>query len=266
MPLQPPEHLLKMGSSGKEAQYVFGALGSWKSSIWASYANAYRETGTPGTFRVISTEPERAYVANEAYPDWYENVSIIEVGNWDTFIAACEVVSIDHTADDWIIIDSIGYIHDWTRDEWFIQNWDMSWMDVRAKGNIQKTMQEVGQHNWTRINTVYMKTMRDFLYSFKGHRFAVAQSKDFTDWDKPDGFMRRTFGHVGEKPGAHKDDWYLFHTFFHAGVDRHENIGKLTTIKDRGKRLYLDKYGLPNLDLGGAALGYLRAVADWQDI
>lgn len=259
--LTPPEHL-----AGKEAQYVFGALGSWKSSIWASYAEAYRQTGTPGVFYVISTEGERAAVANEAYPAWRSNVNITEVDDWSTLLTASDTIKTLGTADDWIVIDTIGFINQWCRDEWFEENWEKDWVGVKIQGNIQKSVQEVGSHNWTRMNSIYETWLRDTCFNFKGHRFAVCQSKDLSEqWDKPSGFARRTFGHVGEKPSGNLVDYQLFHSFLHVGLNRRENVASITTIKDRSGREYQNEQEIADLAVGGASLSYLQGVAGWVD-
>lgn len=260
--LTPPPNLLK------EAIYLYGPLGSAKTTFHATIAEQYRRTNTPGIFHVVCTERERVPVALEAFPGWQANTVLYDCDDWPSVLQASEKIHADASTDDWIVVDTIGFVKDWIRTQWFTANLNTDWEDFKMSG---KSMQEVQSHDWTRMNSNYERWCRRFMMGFPGHRLAVAQAtelavvtKSGSDWDK--GHTRDTYGRHGLKPDAYKGDDSFFHTVLLANQARREpQKFELTTVKDRPGRVYLDHQQVDSLADGGAWNTYMSLTAGWVD-
>lgn len=245
----------------REALFLYGKLGTGKSSVWSNIAYWYRQQGNESKFHVISTEPERAYVMVEQYPDWADNIIVYEPERtFESLVAVSKMVNSVATKDDWIVVDSIGSAQDWVRNAWFEKNQGKSWRDFQAAG---QSIKEVQSHQWISMSETYKQWMLDYVLGFPGHRIAIAQAdavnQDGT-WDA--GHIRDTYGRIGFKPIGYKNDDFYFHSVFYASRSRDGKNLTLTTIKDKPARQMLDNVDVMALP-GGFVATYLTTVAGW---
>lgn len=258
--LTPPEHAMT-----REAMFIFGALGSAKSTIWDTIAHLYRLTGTPGHFHIISTEPERAYVIVEPHKDWRENITVYEPErNYESLLEVSQSVHAVGTKEDWIVVDSIGSGQDWIRNNWFEANKSKTWKQFQADGGDPKSLEA---HNWTQMNEMYKAWMLEYVMGFGGHRIAIAQGENLhevtnsgKDWDK--GHVRDTYGRIGKKPVGYKFDDFYFHSVFYASSPASQEYA-LRTVKDKPGRQYLTGERVAELPMGFVQ-SYLLNVAGWS--
>src|SRR5262245_39841672 len=114
----------------------YGMFGTGKSEDWASIADMYRQTETPGHFHILATEWGRAHAVAEGYgPSFFDNCSIHECESFDDVDKASKAAKELATEEykdagvrrDWIIVDSIGNVRDWVRNLWFQKNFEIDY-------------------------------------------------------------------------------------------------------------------------------------------
>ena len=257
MPLSPPPEMRT-----REAILAYGEFGSGKSLGWATIADVYRMTETPGHFHIISTEWQRALQIAEAYPNFDKNCTIYEVEDFEGLLATSKDIKAVATSDDWFVVDSLGNAQLWVRNEWFDSNMgNRTYREWMGDGG---TAKEIGPAGWVTMTNRYRSWSGPYVERFPGHKYACAQaartSTEGTFADK--GLVKALYERVGWKPEAEKESGYLFRTVLLASkptADTHE----LTTIKDSPGRDYLKHVAVAPLPLG-IVQSYLIDVAKWS--
>src|SRR5437667_6995166 len=72
-------------SAAPELILTYGPNGGGKTHTWATVADWYRRTETPGTFYVISTERNAVARLSDAYPD-FSNVVWRDILGWQQLV------------------------------------------------------------------------------------------------------------------------------------------------------------------------------------
>jgi hypothetical protein len=263
MMLRPPAH-----QHTREAILAFGVYGSGKSEGWASIGEMYRTTDTPGHFHVLSTEWERAHqIAEGCSTDFFSNSTIYEVGDFDELMDASLAIkkvtdASDDPRQDWLIVDSITPVLEWSRNVWFNANQDGG--TYRDFANTGRKMTEVPSHGWGQMKTLYGDWIQPHVLRFPGHVYATAQADTVNTegaWaDK--GAIKNMFGRIGMKPlgDKHYNPYLLTSVLLATNPTKGEY--QLTTVKDRKGRDYLTGEVVAPLPLGFTAT-YLMGIAGW---
>lgn len=246
----------------REAVLLYGLYGSGKSLGWATLADMYRLTKTPGHFHIISTEWERALQIAESYENFYENCTIHEVEDFATLMEASVKVRDLGVRDDWLVIDSIGNAQTWTRDEYFNANMaGKSYREFLGSGGAAK---DVGAAGWIQMDNRYKSWINPFVVRFPGHKFACAQADPVNTegaWaDK--GAIRNLFGRIGMKPVGQKELSYVFRSVLLASNPAKGDY-ELTTVKDSPGREYLTNEKIAPLPFGFVKT-FLMDCAGWS--
>jgi hypothetical protein len=257
MPLLPPENALT-----REAVLLYGEFGTGKSLAWATIAEMYRITETPGHFYIISTEWERALQIAEAYDGFFDNATVEEVEDFEGLLAVSQKIKAMGTKDDWVVIDSIGNAQTWARDEWFTANMGgRTYREWMADGGSAK---DIGPAGWITMSNRYKSWINPNIVRFPGHKFACAQADrvvtEGTFADK--GAVKALYERAGWKPAGEKELGYAFRSVLLTSkptADTHE----LTTIKDSPGRGYLKHEAVAPLPLGFVGT-YLQNQAGWR--
>lgn len=252
MPLHPSET-----ARTKERILLIGPYGGGKSHAWAKLREWYALTDTPGHFHILSTEYEMADRTAEGFTDFDTNATIYETTDYPSLLAASEAIERVAAPEDWLVVDSIGNPHQWSRDVWFHREMGMSYKEFLATG---KKMAEVPSHGWGEMTGLYKDWLDPYVIRFKGHKLATAQAATVNtqgSWaDSP--AIQKMYGRVGVKPEGHKELGYVFHTVLFA-TQRGRDDWRLTTIDDPSRTHLADEPCVPDF-----VSSYLINVAGWS--
>lgn len=199
----------------KEAPLLFGSIGSGKSDGWASIADVYRKTGTPGHFHILETVHEASDVIAEGYPDFDENCTIYEATDWDSLVAISQKANEAATPNDWIICETIGNAQVWSRDDWFKANrGGLTMKEFQAEGH---SMKEIKPDGWLQMDSIHREWLNTYILGFPGHRLATAGADQVrTEQGFADNkAIRDMFGLLGIKAIGHKDLGYVFRSILY---------------------------------------------------
>lgn len=253
----------------KEAVLAYGVYGAGKSETWCGWADMYRKTDTPGTFRVIETVHEASEVLAEGYPDWDDNVVCEEVTDWDSLNAVSAKFKEAGSPNDVLVVETIGNAQLWSRDHWFQANrGGMTWKEFQISGGSAK---DIKPHQWIEMDELHRGWLNEYVMGFPGHRVATAggdavrTEAGFSD----NKMVRDMFGRIGVKPIGHKDLGYAFRSILlmtHPAKDEYE----MTTVDDP-KREHLDHVPVASrfdvergLVVPGFIATWLEPVAGWR--
>lgn len=265
--LKPPESALT-----GEVILSYGMFGAGKSEDWATIAEMYRQTDTPGHFHVLSTEWGRAHAVAEGYgPTFFDNCTILECEDFEQLDKASKAAKGAATASfeehgerrDWIVVDSIGNVRDWARNIWFQRNYEIDYRDWLNTG---KSVKEVPSHGWGEMNSIYRTWFAGQILRFPGHAYATAQADTVNmegSWaDAPN--IRETYGRHGIKPLGDKEMTFAFMTVLaKRGQPAATPEFTISTVKDKKGREYLNRELVAPLPLG-FVMTYLVNVAGWR--
>lgn len=170
MSFQPPVH-----HSVPELILIFGLDGSGKSLAWAELRSFYEQTGTPGHFHVLNTEPghraemmAQAYRSGESGKNFDSNATIYECVDWGTLVAQSRKVRENAVPGDWVVVDSVGFGWEWAQDDYIQRALGKSREDFFADGG--------GRLNWQVINNDYRSWFGPLL-DLPCHKLLIARTE-----------------------------------------------------------------------------------------
>lgn len=241
--LLPPSNALT-----KEAQLLYGAPGSGKTTAWCHIRKWMEMTETPARFLVLSTEIESVlrcaeeFNSGEAGSNFFSNCEIAEVNDYDTLVEASKKYLEMATPNDWLVVDSISDPQEWSRDVFFKAHMDTTWGEFAQSG---RKMLDVPAHGWKQMRETYNHWFQTYVMRFPGHRFATARSKKIdttSPWaNNESGKAKQAeYSHVGYFPVGNDQLAYPYHSVYYMGQTG-PTERKLTTAKDRAREYQVDR-------------------------
>jgi hypothetical protein len=232
---------VKPTSAAPERILAYGAPGSGKSRGWATIAQMYRQTNTPGHFHVLSTEAwtmdrmKDGYPPTDSDPGWDENITVHEATNWLELEAAGREVAKVMTRGDWVVLETLTSPWEWVRNYY-----DETRPGYKPIGTGADPFQvEVEPNrNWDSIKQVYYAFINQFHLS-DVHLYACAHEETL----RVDGFRPhspeaiKVFKYIGAKAVTEKTAPYVLHSVLYmqrAGAKK----WTVTTVDDH-ERDYL---------------------------
>ncbi len=244
----------------RERILMYGEYGSGKSNGWTSVADMYRRTSTPGHFYVLETIHEASLVVLEPYDNWEQNVSVMEVSNFEEALEASQKIREQMTPDDWFVTEMVSFLLPWSRDLWFREHREgMGW---REHLHLGKADLEVKSHHWQEMDDLHRAWTNPYVVNCPGNVYATAQADNVrTEQGFSDNkAVIKMFQRFGVKAVGHNQLGWVFRSVL---LCKHPTKDEwtLTTVDDPG-RVQLEDETVAGPPLGFVK-SYLMDVAGW---
>lgn len=258
------DKMLHPTGRGKERILLMGGYGAGKSNSWAELARYMRESKAPGKMFIIDTD-FAAERYSDSYPDFYSNVEVADVEDYDESLGAVKRfrdearIRRDENPDvnDWLVVDLADKPWDYAQEAFTIKAEGKNvadWLLSIKKGD--ETMQGDWGINWKIINKLYKEFIGPVI-RFPGHVLActpvdLVKTGDRNGKGGDSTEIQELFGRWGVKPKGQKD---LGHQFLTVMLMQATSNGKwvMNTVKDvrreqvkgRGVQDFVSSYLIP---------------------
>lgn len=256
--------MLTSNSSATERILAMGLYGSGKTHAWATIADWYRRTDTPGHFYVLDTD-NTSLRTLDGYTDWNKNVTRVDIADWRALTSQTGDWFGQAAPTDWLIVDSIdkpwSMVQDFFIEEQFGTDADAFFMQARKANAAGHPLASDYGSNWTVINKLYSRWIGQVI-RWPGHVYAATPAQQVAEPNNggrggDSREIRETFGRYGVRPTGQKALGFQFHTVLLLQSPSRDEW-TLTSVKDRSRELQV---AAPMFDF---VASYLVPVAGWS--
>lgn len=253
-----------------------GIKGTSKSYQWLLMARWLKPRGVK--FRVCDTDDAIQRMLETEFQDLIPeeggNVYVYPVFDWPEYTKVKDVLMKESVEGDWNVIDMADnawkaiqsyYVSEvFKKDigDYFLEQRlklrEQADMVVTKKGKVKASKLDTlsGWIDWVVINKMYDDFMLPLIYRSKAHLYMTSSVSVVSKDDDSD--VRELYGPLGVKPTGQKNLAHQVHTEFLFSRGDDINTWEITTVKDRGRRLF-DKAPLISLPKQ-----YFTVVAGWE--
>ena len=258
----------------RERILVEGMKGTGKTFHLLKIARYCLKQGNSASFRIIDTDDSYERMLEEEFPDLIPeeggNVYVYPVYEWPEYKETKDILLKESQQGDWNVIDMadnawkavqsffVSEVYKKDIGDYFLQaRIDLAARgDKTTKGKEAKNLQPMkGWIDWPVVNKLYDDFMLPLVYRSKAHLYMTAGVDVISDDD--DRATRDLYGPFGVKPRGQKNLAHQVHTEFLFQQGDRQGTWEITTIKDRGRKMYDHA---PLLDL---AKQYYVGVVGW---
>jgi hypothetical protein len=225
---------------------VFGHEATGKTRAWAETAKVYRDTDTPGTFRVVNWEPGAIDRLSDGYD--LSNVEWIDVRTWVDLVQTTALYWKASTPGDWLVVENSARTWEAVQEayeEHYLRQ--IGW--TRAEGDIfADAPVDESPARWQRINAEYYRWIDALMDPGQNpaHLLITAPEKPVVvpqgkkgEW-ADDKQTVELFQWLGMRPDAQKRLAHQVHTVLWMRHPRQDEW-TITSAKDRERGLLADQ-------------------------
>jgi len=252
---------VKSNSAAPERICAFGHEGTGKTKGWAEIAKSYRETDTPGTFRVLNWEGMAMERLSDGYPDMRANVEWTDVHSWTELVMATTAYKAVSRPGDWLVIENAARC--WDAVQQAYEEHYANQQGFKSDELFTTVPVDESPGRWVKINQEYFRWMDPLVDICPAHLYVTAPQKPVTipqgkkgEW-ADDQQTVSLFSRFGMKPDSQKRLAHQMHTVLWLRTPR-SGTWTMTSVKDRERELKEDEVMLT------FPLSYLVGVAGWD--
>lgn len=233
---------MKTTSSAPERIVAFSMEGCGKTRAWASTAEAYRTTETPGTFYVVNTEPGAVDRLSDGFENFASNVEWTDVRDWLSLRAATTEYLSKVQAGDWVVLENAGRPWAWVQDAYeahYAKQQGYHEEDLFAVVPVDES-----PGKWPKINAEYFRWQAPLTdpQSNPAHLFITSEQTSLViptgkrgEWaDSKENVS--LYQRIGVRPVGQKGLSHQVHTVLHLDNPRFGDY-VYTSVKDREREL-----------------------------